>query len=110
MNAHAEPRPLALVGCFVVPADHPCLPGHFPGHALVPGVLLLEEALTLILGCISGTTLAGIIAAKFTAMVRPGSAVEVRCTPPALGRVAFTCIVDDRTVARGSIRLDEAGS
>lgn len=32
-------------GRFTISADHPCLPGHFPGAPIVPGVLLLEEAL-----------------------------------------------------------------
>jgi 3-hydroxyacyl-[acyl-carrier-protein] dehydratase len=27
---------------FRVPADHACLPGHFPGKPIVPGVLLLD--------------------------------------------------------------------
>lgn len=33
---------------FSVPADHPSLPGHFPGRPIVPGVVLLEHVLEAI--------------------------------------------------------------
>lgn len=33
---------------FSVDADHPCLRGHFPGHPIVPGVLILDRVLEAI--------------------------------------------------------------
>ena len=33
---------------FTIAADHPSLPGHFPGRPLVPGVLLLDRVLEAI--------------------------------------------------------------
>jgi 3-hydroxyacyl-[acyl-carrier-protein] dehydratase len=33
---------------FTIPADHPCLPGHFPGRPIVPGVVVLEHVLAAI--------------------------------------------------------------
>lgn len=35
---------------FSIPADHPCLPGHFPGHPLVPGVVVLEQVILALAG------------------------------------------------------------
>ena len=33
---------------FTIPDDHPSLPGHFPGHPVVPGVVLLDRVLQAI--------------------------------------------------------------
>lgn len=41
-------KPLSLPMRFTIAADHPCLPGHFPGRPLVPGVVLLERVLEAI--------------------------------------------------------------
>ncbi len=43
--AHA-PAPDALR--FSIPADHPCLPGHFPGRPVVPGVVVLDRVFAAI--------------------------------------------------------------
>jgi acyl-coenzyme A synthetase/AMP-(fatty) acid ligase len=39
-----------FVGEATIPADHPALPGHFPGHPIVPGVVLLELVEALLAG------------------------------------------------------------
>ena len=33
---------------FVIDADQPCLPGHFPGQPLVPGVVILDHVVAAI--------------------------------------------------------------
>ena len=33
---------------FTIPADHPALPGHFPGQPIVPGVVVLDRVVEVI--------------------------------------------------------------
>ena len=33
---------------FVIEAAHPCLPGHFPGQPLVPGVVILDRVVAAV--------------------------------------------------------------
>jgi 3-hydroxymyristoyl/3-hydroxydecanoyl-(acyl carrier protein) dehydratase len=100
------------VGTFVVTADHPCMPGHFPGRPIVPGVVLLDQALALVLARFPGARLAGVPTCKFTTVVTPGQTVRVFSDPsPAPShRVGFICSVEDATVARGIARLAGAAA
>ena len=34
-----------VIGNFVIESSHPCLPGHFPGEPVVPGVVILDHVL-----------------------------------------------------------------
>ena len=88
-------------GRFVVPPDHPCLPGHFPGRPVVPGVVLLDEILALLAPHLPGTV-TGVSSAKFLHPVAPGEPVDVTLDP-ATG--AFVCEGAGRTVVRGQASL-----
>jgi 3-hydroxymyristoyl/3-hydroxydecanoyl-(acyl carrier protein) dehydratase len=55
-----------------IAADHPALPGHFPGEPIVPGVVLLNEVLHA-----TGRRMS-IPWAKFHAPLRPGEEFAIR--------------------------------
>ena len=68
-----------------IPADHPALPGHFPGRPIVPGVLLLDAVMQA-----AGLAQGLLRRAKFLAPVLPGDEVEIALAP-APGRLGFAC-------------------
>jgi len=73
-----------------IPADHPAYAGHFPGQPILPGVVLLDEALRAIAasGCYPAQRWQ-VSAAKFQMVVRPGDALCVEHEPAGSGAVKF---------------------
>ena len=94
---------------FVIPQDHPSLPGHFPGQPIVPGVVVLDCAMAQLLRDRPTVRLAGFDEVKFVAPVSPGAEVCIASNESAPDRLTFTCAVDGRTVLRGRARLGNAG-
>ncbi|WP_233511032.1 hydroxymyristoyl-ACP dehydratase [Dyella psychrodurans] len=84
-----------------VPPEHPCLPGHFPGHPLVPGVLLLEHVAKALRDW-RAQRLARVLEAKFLAPLHPGEHAEVELGDAA-GRIRFEIRREDIVLARGLI-------
>jgi 3-hydroxyacyl-[acyl-carrier-protein] dehydratase len=92
-------------GSFCVSADHPCLPGHFLGGSIVPGVVLLDEAFALILAANPGWIVVGLPSVKFVRPVLPAQLVTVSWHEAAERRIAFACAVAAQTVLHGSVLL-----
>ena len=87
-----------------VPVDHPAFAGHFPGRPIVPGVVLLDQAIRF-----AETTLGHPIArwqignAKFQSPVGPGEVLTFTLDPKANGALTFTVRAGERAVASGSL-------
>jgi 3-hydroxyacyl-[acyl-carrier-protein] dehydratase len=81
---------MSEVARFAVPADHPCLPGHFPGRPVVPGVVLLDRVMRVAGSMVALGGDARLHQAKFLRPVLPEEVVEVALRRTAAGRLAFT--------------------
>jgi 3-hydroxyacyl-[acyl-carrier-protein] dehydratase len=84
MSAPFTSVPLAIA------PDHPVFAGHFPGHPIVPGALLLDEAV-LCLARSEGLDvgLVDVSVAKFQRPVQPGDALSLHYRLSGPGRYAL---------------------
>lgn len=87
---------------FEIAADHPALPGHFPGRPIVPGVVLLDYAIERI-GRVIGRRLDAckIGSAKFTSPAAPGEPLALSFHCDERGTIRFTISAGERTTATG---------
>ena len=80
--------------------DHPAFDGHFPGTPILPGAVLLDEALRFIeVDLALDLTRWQIATAKFLERVRPGDTLTVEHSGPANGLVRFTVRIAHRAGA-----------
>lgn len=92
----------------VVPADHPMLPGHFPGDPIVPGAWLLawivDEASHRLHAWGDARTLAGIKRVKFLRPLAPDQRFECAFRAGA-DTLRFTLTSFGHVIAEGSLQL-----
>jgi 3-hydroxyacyl-[acyl-carrier-protein] dehydratase len=85
--------------------DHPAFAGHFPDMPIVPGVVLLDEALQAV-GIRLNLELSAcqINAMKFLHPVRPGDPVHVQYESQDSGLIRIDLFSGDKKVATGSFQ------
>ena len=94
-----------------IAADHPAFAGHFPGMPILPGAVLLDEALRIIeLDLGIDITQWQLTAAKFLEIVRPGDSLTIEHVAIADGTVRFAVRVADRSALSGTLSRDPAGA
>ena len=101
MNGPAE---LAMHTSIFVPEDHPSFAGHFPKFPVLPGAVLVDEALRIIQST-RGIDLTRwqIASVKFLDVVRPGDVLQLEHAAPRTGLIRFTIRAANRIVSRGSL-------
>ena len=88
-----------------ISADHPSLAGHFPGHPVVPGVVVLGEIMNAIREMAKeNIEFVGMPAAKFLSPLNPGEPLTIRLNQQGDGTTEFTCTTGSRLIASGCLR------
>lgn len=87
---------------FVVPHDHPSLPGHFPGNPVVPGVVLLDQVLQAVAARHGEPAALRIPQVKFVQPLRPGQDATIELDDAA-PRWRFRVLRDGELLASGEL-------
>jgi 3-hydroxyacyl-[acyl-carrier-protein] dehydratase len=87
--------------------DHPSLPGHFPGAAIVPGVVILDEVLAALTAWRENSHPTVISAVKFLVPLKPGQPFTIclAASEHGEGQVAFRCQVEERVIVEGRLQV-----
>jgi 3-hydroxyacyl-[acyl-carrier-protein] dehydratase len=88
-----------------IASDHPALAGHFPGQPIVPGALLLDEALHAIDAAETSWHISNL---KFHRIVRAGGALRLDCSALPGGALRIELRADEALVMSGRLERRSA--
>jgi 3-hydroxyacyl-[acyl-carrier-protein] dehydratase len=90
-----------------ISADHPSLPGHFPGAPIVPGVVILDEILAALTEWRKDSRVTIISLVKFLVPLKPEQPFTIclAASEHSEDEVAFRCHVEDRVIVEGRLQV-----
>jgi len=90
-------------------ASHPALPGHFPGHPVVPGVVLLDVVIESLSRYAGGPVrVLGFPSVKFLAPLQPEQDFDVTFSNGRSGQAGFEVSRGDTRLVKGTVSFEVA--
>ena len=92
-----------------IDSQHPALPGHFPGHPVVPGVVLLDAVVSALPAHAGGAVrVTGFPSVKFLAPLAPGQEFDIRFSTKRPDQAAFEVLAGDTRLCSGTVTYGTA--
>lgn len=89
----------------VIDAQHPSLPGHFPGNPVVPGVVILDEVIYALAQWQPQLQVKGFSTVKFLQPLLPNEPFSIEFEHGKVNRIKFDCKKNQAVFATGLISL-----
>ena len=91
----------------LIHADHPSLPGHFPGAPLVPGVVILDEVVAAVDEWRRDAQLSDVRSVKFLAPLQPEQpfTISLSATNKNADEISFCCRAGERVIVEGRLAV-----
>ena len=88
-------------------ADHPSLPGHFPGTPIVPGVVILDEVVAASNEWRGESRVIAMSVVKFLAPLKPEQSFTICLTANENGveEINFVCRIEDQVIVEGRLEV-----
>ena len=87
-----------------IAASHPAMAGHFPGHPVVPAVVILNEVATAAAAFEEAPIyIRSVDSAKFLSPLQPGQTFTILLRRVDSGRLSFVCKAPKKIIAAGEI-------
>lgn len=87
--------------------SHPSLDGHFPGHPVMPGVVLLERVVLACKTWAPECQVSGLESVKFHRPIRPGDRFAIELQRDSSQRIRFRCAAGELLYSNGVLLLRE---
>lgn len=90
---------------FTIQASHPSLEGHFPNNPVVPGVVILDEVISIVKKLKPELTIAAIPMVKFTHPLLPEQQVMLEIKEKSDNAISFNCTHNKIKLVTGQLTL-----
>ncbi|MBL8558077.1 MAG: hypothetical protein JNM47_05115 [Hyphomonadaceae bacterium] len=87
--------------------EHPALAGHFPGHPVAPGVVVLDRVIAAACAQFPGHACVGVRRMKFLRPLRPGETLALELEAPRAGNARIRATVGGELLMEGQLLMSE---